>query len=314
MSGGRLIATERGHPDASTCAVSGEIVLEPMKASWLAMMSIGGIIGVVLFADWAAFAVFLVLSAITLCAGHSVGMHRLLIHRAFRAPLWVERALVYLGTLVGMAGPFGMIRAHDMREWRQRQTHCPPHPSHDAPFFRDAYWRLCCRFHLERPPTIAIEPRLREDRFYRFWEATWMAQQLPIAVALYLIGGWGWVLWGVRLRVAVSLIGHWAVGHCAHKSGRQGWAVEGLPVQGYDLPSLALLTFGESWRGNHHGFPHSAKLGVEPGQSDLGFAFIRVLEALGLARDIRGPSSEPPREGLVRIASATENGAPQRRA
>ena len=33
----------------------------------------------------------------------------------------------------GMAGPFGMIRAHDMRDWHQRQTVCPPHPSHGAP-------------------------------------------------------------------------------------------------------------------------------------------------------------------------------------
>ena len=40
-----------------------------------------------------------------------IGLHRLLIHRSFSAPLWVERALVYLGTLVGMAWPLGMVAA-----------------------------------------------------------------------------------------------------------------------------------------------------------------------------------------------------------
>ncbi|MCF2872779.1 hypothetical protein L0664_17055 [Octadecabacter sp. G9-8] len=36
------------------------------------------------------------------------------------------------GVLVGMARPLGMIRQHDMRDWHQRQTKCPPHPSHRA--------------------------------------------------------------------------------------------------------------------------------------------------------------------------------------
>jgi stearoyl-CoA desaturase (delta-9 desaturase) len=40
---------------------------------------------------------------------------------------------------------------------------------------------------------------------------------------------------------------------------------------------------GESWHNNHHAFPGSAKLGLYPGQIDLGFALIKVLERLGLA-------------------------------
>ena len=126
---------------------------------------------------------------------------------------------------------------------------------------------------------------------------------LPLALILFALGGWGWVLWGICLRVAVSLIGHWAVGHVAHRRGHQGWAVEGLPVQGYNLPRLGFVTFGESWHGNHHAFPHSAKLGVEPGQSDMGFILIKGLECLGLAGDVKEPGSAPAREGLVRVAS-----------
>ncbi|MEM9108142.1 MAG: acyl-CoA desaturase [Pseudomonadota bacterium] len=276
------------------------MVIDPVKTLWISTMITGGLVGAVFFASWSALAVFLILSAVTLCAGHSVGMHRLLIHRSFTAPLWVERTLVYLGTLVGMAGPFGMIRAHDMRDWHQRQTECPPHPSHGAGFVRDAFWQLCCLFRLDSPPEFRIEPAIRNDRFYRFLDATWMAQQLPVAAILFFLGGWGWLLFGVCLRVSVSLVGHWAVGHVAHKRGHQGWSVEGLPVQGYNLPRLGFLTFGESFHGNHHAFPHSARLGVEPGQSDPGYVFIRSLEIVGLASDIIEPMSKPAREGLVR--------------
>lgn len=295
-----LISTDRVIPTPETCDKTGKIVVDPIKTIWIAAMTIGGLVGVVFFASWSAFWVFILLSGITLCAGHSVGMHRLLIHRAFQTPLWVEHGLVYLGTLVGMAGPFGMIRAHDMRDWHQRQPTCPPHPSHEASFARDAFWQLCCTFRLQRPPRFVIEPRLRNDRFYRFLDATWMAQQVPLAVLLYAIGGVGWVLWGICLRVSISLIGHWAVGHFAHRRGHQGWHIDGLQVQGYNLPRLSLLTFGESWHGNHHAFPHSAQMGVEAGQSDPGFVFIRLLEALGLASHVKLPQSQPARDGLTR--------------
>jgi stearoyl-CoA desaturase (delta-9 desaturase) len=51
-----------------------------------------------------AVLLWLTTSAVTLCLGHSIGRHRLLIHRSFEAPRWSERTLAYLGTLVGVAG------------------------------------------------------------------------------------------------------------------------------------------------------------------------------------------------------------------
>jgi stearoyl-CoA desaturase (delta-9 desaturase) len=121
-----------------------------------------------------------------------------------------------------------------------------------------------------------------------------MAQQLPLALLLFILGGWAWVLWGISLRIWASLTGHWMVGHFAHRGGHQGWYIAGLPVQGYNLRGLGLLTFGENWHGNHHAFPHSAKLGIERGQSDPGFLLIRILALLGLAGNIRLPASAPP--------------------
>ncbi len=296
----KLHATERVVPGPECSATEGRIVWAPVKSLWFFGHAAAGLAGVILFPQWDAALVFLALTAVTICAGHSVGMHRLLIHRSFRTPIWVEHVLVWLGTLVGMAGPFGMIRAHDMRDWHQRQNICPPHPSHGAGFWRDCWWQMHCEFRLDHPPEFVIEKRAAKDRFYRAVEATWMAQQLPVAIALWMLGDWAWVLWGISLRIAVSLFGHWVVGYFAHRGGHQGWRVRGLPVQGYNLPGLGLVTFGENWHGNHHAFPHSARLGVETGQADPGYMFIRLLAALGLARDVQEPTSVAPRAGLER--------------
>ncbi len=303
----KLIDTDRVFADPQTSATQGRIVWDTPKSLWTLAHMAGGAAALIWFPSWGGFAAFLTLAAITLCAGHSVGMHRLLIHRSFTAPKWLERTLVWLGTLVGMAGPFGMIRAHDMRDWHQRQVECPPHPSHGAGWLRDAWWQMHCRFALTHPPRFEIEPEIAGDPFYRWMERHWMAQQLIPAMVLFAIGGIGWVLWGICLRVSVSLIGHWAVGHAAHKDGHQGWEIRGLPVQGYNLRGLGFLTFGESFHGNHHAFPHSAQLGVEAGQLDPGYWFIKVLEAVGLAWDVKGPQSEPAREGLTRLSKPTHN-------
>lgn len=296
-----LILTERVTPLPETSAVEGQIVWSRAKSLWLFTHMAGGVAALTVFPSWGGLAAFLILSAITLCAGHSVGMHRLLIHRSFTAPKPLERALVGLGALVGMAGPFGMIRAHDMRDWHQRQTECPPHPSHGAGWWQDAWWQMHCEFRLTHPPKFEIEAEIADDPIYVWMERHWMALQLIPAAVLFALGGIGFVLWGISLRISVSLIGHWAVGHAAHKDGHQGWEVRGLPVQGYNLRGLGLLSFGESFHGNHHAFPHSAQLGVEDGQADPGYWFIRALEAVGLAWDVKGPASEPEREGLSRV-------------
>ena len=85
-----------------------------------------------------AVALFAVTTIVTLRAGHSVGMHRLLVHRSFSAKPWVEYVLVYLGTLVGMAGPLGMVRLHDMRDWAQRQLACHDLLANRLPLLRGA--------------------------------------------------------------------------------------------------------------------------------------------------------------------------------
>lgn len=117
------------------------------------------------------------------------------------------------------------------------------------------------------------------------------------------------------MRVSVSLTGHWLVGHFAHRAGHQGWRVDDVAVQGYNLPHFGLVTFGESFHGNHHAFPESARLGIEPGQLDLGWYFIRLLAGIGLASAIKLPHMIVPRRGLKRVdTSASGGNQPQHQA
>ena len=55
---------------------------------------------------------------------------------------------------------------------------------------------------------------------------------------------------------------------------------------------MAWLAWGEGWHNNHHAFPYSAAFGLRWFEFDPGFLFIRLLEALGLAWNVKVPSPE----------------------
>lgn len=298
LSMGRMISNR------ASSATDGEVVWVPAKSIWTISLTVIALVFAPLTFSWDALFLFVATTAVTICAGHSVGMHRLLIHRSFATSKTIEHILVYLGVLVGMAGPFGMIHAHDIRDWAQRQRECHPLHAHRRSFFVDAWWQMHCAVKLRHPPEFRVEDEVRNDRFYRILERTWMAQQLPWAILFYLLGGWSWVVWGIAVRVSVSLTGHWMIGHFAHRRGHQGWSVDDVAVQGYNLPAFGLVTFGEAFHGNHHAFPDSARLGLERGQIDLGWTFIRLLMWLGLAGAVKLPENTKHRDGLRRVPHA----------
>ena len=285
-----LTATDRVTPGSTCSAIEGDVVWRPAKSLWYSAMLLLGVIGGALTFSWQAVLVFFVLLIVTLCLGHSVGMHRLLIHRSFETPLWVEYILVYLGTLVGMAGPIGMFHIHDIRDWQQNQADCHSFAKHDVGFWRDAFWQMHCELVLHHPPRLEVEDRVTEDKFYRFLESRWRWQQVPLALLLYALGGWGFVFWGVCLRIAVSLTGHWCVVHFAHTRGERPYKMERLAVDGRNLKGLGLFTFGEAWHNNHHAFPRSARMGHHAGQMDPAWWFVLLLEACHLAKNIQVPN------------------------
>lgn len=279
--------------------VEGRVVWDPVHSIWNgAMMSAALILGPLTLTP-AAFAVFVVSTGTCLLLGHSVGFHRRMIHGSFKCPLWLEHILAWFGTATGISGPFWMIRAHDLRDWAQRQPACHPYLSSDSAMWKDALWQLHGRLELTHPPSFDLG-RFQRDRFYRFLERTWMWQQLPIAGVLFLLGGWSFVVWGVAVRITASVTGHWFVGHLAHTRGPQSWHVKAAGVQAHDVPWAAIPTMGEAWHNNHHAFPGSARIGLYPGQFDGGFRVIQLLERLGLAWDIQTPETLTGREQALR--------------
>lgn len=288
-------------------ALAGTVHWDPARSLWNGSMLLAAIVLGPIYFSWGAFTAFLVLLALTMCTGHSVGFHRRLIHRTFKCPKWIERVLVWSGTLVGMHGPFWVIQSHDIRDWAQRQRDCHPFLKHGHGPLRDGLWNLHCRLQLANPPSFDPGAGIGDDPFYRFLQRTWMLQQIPVALLLYAIGGIPWVVWGVFVRVTVGVSMHWFVGYICHTHGPQSWHVDEGAVQAHNVPWAAIPSMGESWHNNHHAFPGSARHGLYPGQIDIGFSFVLLLQKLGLAWDIQTPNSLPVRKGITAVANDAES-------
>jgi len=282
----------------------GRVCWSPLKSLWFTSMALAAVIGGLATFTWAAFGVFLACTAFLLLFGHSLGSHRKLIHDSFQTPKWLEYALVYSGVQVGLAGPLGLLRQHELRDYAQRLPDCHDYLRHGSSFWRDAWWQLHCELRLEREPAINIESRIAGDRFYRFLERTWMLQQLPPALLLFALGGWSFVFWGTCARVTACVFGHWLIGYFAHKHGGMHHVVDGAAVQGRNIPLTSLLTMGESWHNNHHAFPGSARLGLYAGEWDPGWWMLLVLRKLGLIWNIRLPEDLAMRPELRALDSA----------
>ena len=287
---------------ADTSALEGSVRWKPVKSLWIGSMTLIALVLGPIYFTWGALVLFIATTAVTVCLGHSLGMHRRLIHRSYDCPLWLERLFVYLGTLVGMAGPYGMIRQHDIRDWAQRRPACHPYLAHRSSILRDGFWQLHCELTLAHPPELVMELHVAEDRFYQFIDRTWMAQQLPWAVLFFARGRHAVAGVGHRGEsVAASVTGHWLVGYFAHNRGPRSWHIEGAGVQGYNVPYSGLVTMGEAWHNNHHAFPGSARLGLGAGETDPGWWVLMALETLGLVWNVKTPEMLPHRPNLVAL-------------
>jgi fatty-acid desaturase len=279
----------------------GEVRWSPVKSLWFIGMAGAAVVGGIYFFTWSGLLVFFIATGAVLLFGHSLGSHRKLIHNSYQCPKWLEYVLVYMGVQVGLAGPLGLMRAHELRDYAQRLPTCHDFLRHGSSFWKDAWWQLNCDLALRNPPKIAIEQRVADDRFYRFLEATWMWQQLPPALLLYAMGGWSFVVFGTCARVTAGVLGHWLIGYFAHNEGGMHFEVRDAAVQGRNIHLTSILTMGECWHNNHHAYPGSARLGLFAGEWDPGWWTLLLLRRLGLAWDFRLPQDLPARAELQSI-------------
>ena len=122
------------------------------------------------------------------------------------------------------------------------------------------------------------------------------------AVKGTLTGGLLTLLWGGLVRIFFLHHATFSINSICHFFGRRRFETSDHST---NVAWLSLATFGESWHNNHHAFPTSAFHGLRRGELDLGGAFIRLLERVGLAWEVVRVSPERQRGYTARARPST---------
>jgi stearoyl-CoA desaturase (delta-9 desaturase) len=236
--------------------------------------------------SWQGVGLALILHFITGGLGVTLGWHRLMSHRSFQVPKWLEYLLVFCGTLSMQGGPIWWVGLH-------RHHHLYSDKVNDHHNSNKGFWWSHMQWMFYEVPAETEIDRftkdMADDRFYQFLNKNFLFLQIALGISLYLLGGWSFVFWGMFVRLVMVYHTTWFVNSATHKFGYRNFETEDNSTNCW---WVALTTYGEGWHNNHHAHQYSARHGLKPWEIDITWMMIRILEVLGLATNIKLPSEE----------------------
>ena len=243
-----------------------------------------GAVAALFFWSWQALVAFVVTAWVAGSLGIGMGYHRLLTHRGYKAPKFVEYFLSVCGTLALEAGPISWVATHRIHHaYADREG--DPHTPRDGGWWAHMGWILRGTAQMHDEATLwRYTPDLMRDPFHRLLNRFHYVPLVLLAVLLYSVGGWGVMMWGIFLRVTFGLHMTWLVNSATHMWGRQRFQTGDDSTNNW---WVALLTFGEGWHNNHHAHPVSAKHGLAWYEIDVNWWGIRTLQLLRLAKSVK---------------------------
>jgi fatty-acid desaturase len=255
---------------------------------FLFLFHVGAIAALFTF-SWKALLLALALWWVAESLGIGMAYHRLLTHRGYKCPKWLEYVLTLCGTLALQGGPIAWVATHRLHHQNSDKAG-DPHSPCDGGFWAHMGWIITGdAMHHRTTELLPYVPDLRRDPFH-LWISKWHWVPLGVlAVILFLAGGWQFVLWGICLRTVVGLHATYLVNSATHMWGSRRFLTPDRSTNNF---LVALLSFGEGWHNNHHAHPQSARHGLAWYEVDVNWYGIAALRTLHLAWDVKLPRPE----------------------
>ena len=256
-----------------------------LSAICLTLFHLGAVAALFLF-SWKAAISAVLLYWIAGSLGIGMGYHRLLTHRGYHTPKWIEYFLTICGTLALEGGPISWVATHRAHH-QNADKDGDPHSPRDGGLWAHVGWIITGKaMHNATSGLLCFVPDLRGDKFH-VWITKWhWVPLVGLGILLFFIGGIRCLLWGLCLRTVVGLHTTWLVNSATHMWGSQRFATMDNSRNSF---WVAMLTFGEGWHNNHHFSPQAARHGRRWYEIDLNWYGIYALRLLGLAWNIKTP-------------------------
>ena len=251
---------------------------------------------------WADLGLLLGMYLLT-ALGITVGFHRLFVHNSFETNIIVKFILTILGSMAVQGSMLKWVAIHRRHHQHSDTEHDPHSPHHHGSgilgLIRGAWHSHIGWFFkpdpedlshyvqdLQKSPTLRVASVLF---------GVWIVLGLVFPAILggiisgTWIGCWTGLIWGGLVRVFLVHHVTWSVNSSCHIWGFRPYKSDD---QSRDNPVFGVLAMGEGWHATHHAFPTSARHGLRWWQPDASYWFIRALQLVGLAWNVKVPSKE----------------------
>lgn len=226
--------------------------------------------------------------------GITAAYHRYFSHSAFKTSRVFQFVLAWIGSMSMQKGVLWWA-AHHRNHHKYSDTEKDIHsPSRKGFWYSHMLWFLRSEYNdyeAKLIPDFYKYPELRFiDRFH------WIAP-LSYAIILYLVGGWGWLVYGYA--VATFVLGHatWTINSLSHVYGSVRYDSRDTSKNNF---WLALLTMGEGWHNNHHYYCSSANQGFFWYEIDMSYYILKFLSMFGIVWDLKKTPQKVLDEGIRR--------------
>jgi stearoyl-CoA desaturase (delta-9 desaturase) len=234
--------------------------------------------------------------------GITIGYHRLLTHRSFKANRPLKIVLAIAGSMAIQGGVIRWVadhRKHHQNSDADGDPHSPWKYGGGARGLTRGLWWSHTGWLFDRKQAIKSRyaPDLLEDRdlarihaLFPLWVA--ISVLAPPAIAWTVSGSFvvaaGALLWASLVRIFLLHHVTFAINSICHVAGRRPFKTRDRSTNFWPL---AVLSMGESWHNYHHADPTSARHGIRRGQLDSSARLIRGFELLGWAWDVQWPDA-----------------------
>lgn len=238
--------------------------------------------------------------------GINIGYHRLLTHRSFRCPVWLERFFVVVALCCMEDAPATWVATH-RRHHVDSDEPSDPHSPLVSFLWSHMGWLMVenSQVHSANSYDNYARDVLRDPFYMRLQRNMWLVLAIYLVHAmLYGVAGFiaGWVatgtqagalhlaasvlVWGVLLRTVCVWHITWTVNSLSHLFGYRSYETSDDSRNNW---LVAFLTSGEGWHNNHHLDQASASNWHRWWEIDLMWIIIRSLERCGLATHVIRP-------------------------
>ena len=170
-----------------------------------------GAVAAPFFFTWKAFFVAIFLWWVSTSLGIGIGYHRLLTHRGYRTPKWVEYLLTIFATLALEGGPIFWVATHRIHH-RFSDHAGDPHSPIDGKWWSHMGWILVGKsMHHDTETLAQYVPDLAKDKFHVWITKYHFVPMIVLGLLLLAIGGLPFLFWGVFARTVVGLHATWLV-------------------------------------------------------------------------------------------------------